>query len=214
MEKTVVGLMGTRAEAETVVRELVSNCGCDRADIGLMARGTDEDAPYVGSDRPATGAGAGAAKGAATGAGVGGVLGLVAGLTSLAIPGLGPFIAAGPIAATFAGAGIGAVAGGIIGALTHLGVPEHEAHFYAEGVKRGGTLITVHARDERAAQCAATVMRTHGAADMETRSDEWRRDGWNGRFDSDTVTGMGSDMTGGYVAPDRREIDRRGTPGL
>lgn len=179
MEKTVVGLMDSRAEAERVVRDLLQGCDCDRADIGLMARGAEGDEPVTQGEH------GGAARGAMAGAGVGGVLGLVAGLTSLAIPGLGPFIAAGPIASALAGAGIGAVAGGVIGALRNIGVPESEAHYYAEGVKRGGTLITVHARSEEAADCAANVMRTHGAADIEERAAAWRQEGWQGRFDHD-----------------------------
>ena len=157
MTQTVVGLMDTPREAESVVRDLTSSCGCDRSDIGLMARGPQDEA---GSARGAEGAsevGAGALKGAGTGAAVGGVLGLVAGAASLAIPGVGPIIAAGPIAAGLAGAGIGAVAGGLIGALTKIGVPEDEAHYYAEGVKRGGTLITLHARDEGTTELPAFV---------------------------------------------------------
>jgi uncharacterized protein (TIGR02271 family) len=186
MAKTVVGLMNTSREAESVVQDLVASCGCDRADIGLMARGTQGEATGGGTtgDNHSEVA-SGALKGAGTGAAVGGVLGLVAGAASLAIPGIGPIIAAGPLAAALAGAGIGAVAGGAIGALTNLGVPEDEAHYYAEGVRRGGTLITVHARTDQAADCAAGVMRQHGAADIEERAQEWKKGGWGGRLSSD-----------------------------
>jgi uncharacterized protein (TIGR02271 family) len=175
MAKTIVGLMETEREGESVVRALMGDCGCDRDDIGLMARGIEgqEIAPE-GKTR-----GSGAAKGAGAGAAVGGVLGLVAGLTSLAIPGLGPIIAAGPIAAALAGAGIGAVAGGVIGALTKQGVPEEDAHYYAEGVKRGGTLITVRADDDTMADCVARTMKKHGAVDIDARAAEWQREGWN-----------------------------------
>lgn len=181
MTQTVVGLMDTPREAESVVRDLTSSCGCDRSDIGLMARGPQDDAGAGTTGEGSGDVGAGALKGAGTGAAVGGVLGLVAGAASLAIPGFGPIIAAGPIAAGLAGAGIGAVAGGLIGALTKIGVPEDEAHYYAEGVKRGGTLITLHARDERMAQCAAQVMRQHGAVDIDQRAERWRQEGWTGR---------------------------------
>jgi hypothetical protein len=147
MAKTVVCLVDSAAEAERMVNELVSACRCDRSDIGLMARGPQSE---VGSNAHAGDRGgdaaSGALKGAGTGAALGGVLGLVAGVASLAIPGFGPVIAAGPIAAALAGAGVGAVAGGLIGGLTNIGVPEQEAHYYAEGVRRGGTLITVPRR--------------------------------------------------------------------
>ncbi len=183
MTKTVVGLMDTPREAESVVRDLTGECGCNRDDIGLMARGEQPEArgPAMTSDEGGSEVGSGALKGAGTGAAIGGVLGLVAGAASLAIPGVGPIIAAGPIAAALAGAGIGAVAGGLIGALSKMGVPEEEAHYYAEGVKRGGTLITLHARDDRTADCAAQVMRRHGAVDIEQRAEAWKQEGWSGR---------------------------------
>ena len=177
MAKTVVGLMDTGQEAEAVVRDLTGTCGCSREDIGLAARRegstniTHESAS--GEDMAS-----GALTGAGTGAAVGGVLGLLAGTAALAIPGIGPIVAAGPIASTLAGAGIGAAAGGLIGALANAGVPEDEAQYYTEGVKRGGTLITLHARDDRAAECALRVMREHGAVDIHQRAQQWRSEGW------------------------------------
>ena len=187
MAKTVVGLMDTPAEAESVVRDLTQSCGCDRADIGLMARGSQSEATGATGDtsQKAERGGdmaSGALKGAGTGAAVGGVLGLVAGVASLTIPGLGPLIAAGPIAAALGGAGIGAAAGGLIGALSNLGVPEEEAHYYAEGVQRGGTLVTLHAHSDDVADCAAEVMRRHGAVDIDQRAAEWKEQGWSGRW--------------------------------
>jgi uncharacterized protein (TIGR02271 family) len=192
MAKTVVGLMESSAEAERVVRDLTNTCRCDRADIGLMARGPEEtSAGATADDRSERNSemAHGAMKGAGTGAALGGVLGLVAGVASLSIPGFGPFIAAGPIAAALAGAGVGAAAGGIIGALANLGVPEDEAHYYAEGVRRGGTLVTVHARSDEIADCAANVMRQHGAVDIDERSQQWRREGWSGRLGSESPRG-------------------------
>jgi len=184
MAKTVVGLMNTAEEAERVVRDLTSTCRCDRADIGLMARGTDQaDVSDTDAHEPRSEVAHGAMKGAGTGAALGGVLGLVAGVAALSIPGFGPFIAAGPIASALAGAGVGAAAGGIIGALANMGVPEEEAHYYAEGVRRGGTLITVHARSDDAADCAAEVMRQHGAVDIDERGAQWKQEGWNGRIE-------------------------------
>jgi len=192
MAKTVVALMETPQEAENVVRDLTSTCGCQRSDIGLMARGSQQDAGaeiQTGSESSAdddrSTVASGALKGAGTGAAVGGILGLVAGAAALTIPGIGPFIAAGPIAAALAGAGIGAAAGGAIGALVHLGVPEEEAHYYAEGVRRGGTLITVNASTDEMATCAAMVMKNHGAADIEERAAQWKEQGWGGKLTSD-----------------------------
>lgn len=185
MAKTVVGLMESAAEAQRVVEDLTASCGCDRSDIGLMARGSESERPSGRKSRTKAregDVGAGAMKGAGTGAAIGGVLGLVAGVASLAIPGVGPIIAAGPIASALAGAGIGAAAGGIIGALANLGVPEEHAHYYAEGVRRGGTLITVRAETDGAAECAQRVMQQHGAVDIEERGSQWRSEGWSGKF--------------------------------
>jgi uncharacterized protein (TIGR02271 family) len=119
-------------------------------------------------------------KGAGAGAALGGAAGLLVGLAALPIPGIGPIIAAGPIAAALAGAGVGAVAGGGIGALTNMGIPEHEAHTLAEGIRRGGTLVTVSADDDDMADKAVEIMRDHGAIDIDERSRQWRTSGWTG----------------------------------
>ena len=108
----------------------------------------------------------GAATGAVTGGVVGGAAGLAASLIGLAIPGIGPIIAAGPIVAALSGAGVGAVAGGLIGGLTDMGVSRADAEYYAESVRRGGALVTVRADDARA-EHAADIMRDHGAVDIE-----------------------------------------------
>ena len=97
----------------------------------------------------------------------------------LAIPGIGPIIAAGPIVATLSGAGVGAVAGGLIGGLTDIGVSRTDAEYYAESVRRGGALVTVRADDSRADR-AADIMREHGAIDIERRAEQWRDRGWSG----------------------------------
>jgi hypothetical protein len=187
--KTVVGLMNNREEAQLVVQDLV-NSGFQRDAISIMAGdqeglGYKEGLGYQGEEYKSEGEGEarteGAMKGAGTGAAVGGAAGLLVGLTGLAIPGIGPIIAAGPIAALFAGAGVGAVAGGAIGALTKMGVPEEDAHYYAEGVKRGGFLVTVSADDQNA-DLAAVVMRRHGAIDIDQQAQTWRQEGWT-RFD-------------------------------
>jgi len=191
MAKTVVGLMDNAEQAHQVVDELI-DCGIDRNDIGLMAQNnpaaTDED--YDQSATPESDTTSGALKGAGAGAALGGIAGLALGLSSLAIPGLGPVIAAGPIAAALAGAGVGAVAGGLVGALTHMGVPEEEAHYYAEGVRRGGTLVTVRTENDAMAETAADIMREFGAVDIGQRAGEWRQSGWSGSFDAFTEQSM------------------------
>lgn len=184
MSKAVVGLMDNRAEAEMVVRELIES-GFDRDLLGIMAndeqRQTDGPRRTYGDDAEAD-TGAGALTGMGAGAAIGGIGGLAIGVAGLAIPGIGPIIAAGPLAAALAGAGVGAVAGGAVGALTNLGVPEDEAGHYAEGVRRGGVLVTVEADDEEDAERAVDVMRAHGAVDIDERAAEWRTTGWT-RFD-------------------------------
>ncbi len=179
MAKTVVGLFNTREEAREVINDLV-NSGFSRDSISLMARGKDKDTwtrGDTGEEREG-----GTLEGAATGAAIGGGIGLVVGLASLAIPGVGPIIAAGPLATALAGLGVGAAAGGLIGALTNIGVPKEHADYYAEGVRRGGTLVTVTA-DDRTANRGAEIMRRHGAVDIDERAADWRKTGWGGRFD-------------------------------
>jgi hypothetical protein len=182
MAKTVVGSFDSFEEARSVASDLQSS-GFGRDDISIVASNatgayTDPaTAPSeTGADTGETASGA--AKGAVAGGVLGGAAGLVAGLMGLAIPGVGPIIAAGPIAAGLAGAGVGAVAGGLIGGLTSVGVPEEEAHYYAESVRRGGALVTVRAEDAQAEE-AARIMRRHGAMDIERRAASWRRSGWS-----------------------------------
>jgi uncharacterized protein (TIGR02271 family) len=187
MSKTVIGLMDNIGEAQSVVKDLVAS-GIDRNDIGFMANqkhAVPESAQL--NEGEGSRAASGALTGAGTGAALGGVAGLALALAPLAIPGIGPILAAGPIAAALTGAGIGAVAGGLIGGLTNLGVPEEEAHYYAEGVRRGGILVTVAAESDAQAETAVTVMQRHGAVDIDQRATEWKKQGWKGRFDADVV---------------------------
>jgi uncharacterized membrane protein len=103
--------------------------------------------------------------------------GLLVGLAALAIPGIGPVIAAGPIAAAVAGAGIGAATGGIIGALIDLGVDEDYAGYYAEGVRRGGTLVTAHV-EENMADRVAGILDDYDPVNLDTRVNRWQEEGW------------------------------------
>jgi len=198
MAKTVVGLFDTTAEAQSALQELI-NTGFQRSDISLVAN--DAKGEYA-NYREVGGTGSSAAEGAGAGAvggGVlGGVFGLLVGVGALAIPGIGPVLAAGPLAAalgaagasTLVGAGIGAAAGGIIGALVGAGIPEEDAGFYAEGVRRGGTLVLVKSSDDMA-QRAYDAMRRYGAADVDERSGSWRETGWSG-FDPNAKPYSGS----------------------
>lgn len=174
MAKTVVGLFDTSRQAQDAVQDLI-NSGFKRDDISMVASKEEEQAVK------GKGEGGGAAQGAATGALVGGVAGLLVSVTALAIPGIGPIIAAGPLASLLASTGIGAAAGGIIGGLAKIGVPEEEAHRYSEGVRRGGTLVTLTA-DDASAERAVDIMNRHGAVDIERRAAQWRQAGWS-RFD-------------------------------
>jgi len=97
----------------------------------------------------------------------------------LAIPGIGPVLAAGPIVAALAGAGAGAVAGGLIGSLTSIGVPESHAEYYAEAVRRGAALVTLQADESRVDE-AERILRSNRAFDIDDRVVQWRSEGWTG----------------------------------
>jgi hypothetical protein len=108
----------------------------------------------------------GATTGAGAGAVVGGALGWLVGIGSLAIPGLGPFIAAGPIMAALAGAGVGGTLGGLVGALVGMGIPEYEAKRYEGRVKSGGILLSVHCDDSAWTKKAKQILEATGAEDV------------------------------------------------
>jgi hypothetical protein len=139
--KAVLCIAKSESQAEKIVTDLRS-AGFADGDISVLfpdKKGTRDFAHEKGTKMPE-----GAATGAAAGGAVGGTLGLLAGIGALAIPGLGPFIAAGPIMAALSGAAAGAAAGGLTGALVGLGVPEYEAKQYESKVKDGNILISVH----------------------------------------------------------------------
>ena len=191
MAKIIVGLMDTADEAHRVVRELIEN-GFERSSIGLMANDQKDESspsPELGIDSEA---GSGALKGAGAGAAFGGIAGLLVSIAAIPIPGVGPIIAAGPIAAALAGASVGAVAGTGIGALTTMGVSEEQAQYYTEGVRRGGTLVTVSAPNEPMAELAANIMRAHCAVNIDERANQWKTSGWAGYAASNDETLSGS----------------------
>ena len=167
MAKTVVGLYESSDRARRAIEDLV-DAGFQREDISLTAR-SEEHGHLESVGGHETEAGSGAAAGAGIGAGVGGIGGLLVGLGLLTIPGLGPIVAAGPLAATLAGIGAGAAAGGLVGGLVGLGIPEEDADRYAEGVSRGGYLVIVNARDAEAER-AADILDRYDPLDIDERS--------------------------------------------
>src|SRR6188472_3222710 len=141
MSKSVFGIATTQGQAERIVQQLQSQgFGTSEISVLMPDTGGTRDIGHV----KATKAPEGATTGAATGGATGGVLGLLAGIGMLAIPGIGPFIAAGPIMGGLAGIGVGGAVGGLIGALVGLGIPEYEAKRYEGHLKGGGVLLSVH----------------------------------------------------------------------
>jgi len=199
MAKTVVGLFDSYSEAQHVVQDLIDG-GFNREDISVVSNDSTHSAErerMVGTTGTTAESAAadGAGTGAVSGTVLGGALGLLVGAGLLAIPGIGPVLAAGPLAAgigTIAatvgagalGAGIGAATGGLMGGLVGAGVPKEDAEYYAEGVRRGGTLVTVNAEDSMAST-AHDILQRHNAIDIDERSTQWRSGGWTG-FDDKT----------------------------
>lgn len=183
--KTVTGLFDDYSDASAAVSALEAR-GVPSNDISIVSNNAGDR--HGRESNAAEGAGAGAGIGAA----VGGVGGLLTGLGVMAIPGVGPVVAAGWLAATAAGAVAGAVAGGaaggLIGALTESGVPEDRAHVYAEGVRRGGTLVTAKVDDTLESEAEA-ILRNANWVDPDQRRAAYAESGWS-RFD-DTLDPYG-----------------------
>jgi len=179
MTVTISRLYDNYNDAQQAVRRLES-AGVLNSDISIVANNSDSwfstdkkvDRDRDGIDDRAEGAG----KGAGIGAGVGGAAGLLAGLGLLAIPGLGPVVAAGWLAATAVGAAAGAATGGIVGALTEAGVSAEDAHSYAEGVRRGGTLVSARVAD--ADRSSLDPILNESAINLRDRSAAWQKAGW------------------------------------
>jgi hypothetical protein len=174
MGRTVIGTFDSWQTAERVVEDLLHS-GFRREEVSLIAN--RELAPHI---QPLENiGGSGPAVDAAGSAAIGGLAGFVAGIAALAIPGIGPIIAAGPLAAGLIGATVGAAAGGIAGALKNHGVSEEEAEVYSEAVRRGSTLVAVNTTDDKAHH-ATEILNRHGAIDIDERVETWRREGWTG----------------------------------
>src|ERR1700759_2931198 len=164
----VYGIYATRSGAENGVDALTAN-GFRAEDISVLLQdnvGTKDFAHEKHTKAPE-----GTATGATTGGVLGGTLGLLAGIGALAIPGIGPFIAAGPIMGALAGAGTGAVAGGVVGGLIGLGMPEYEAKRYEGRIRNGGILMSVHCDDHEWTKRARTILKESGAEDISSTAE-------------------------------------------
>jgi hypothetical protein len=180
MTQTITRLFSSRDSALQAVRAL-KDAGISDSEISIIT--SSGRAQYASGDSPAT-------EDAEAGAGVVGALGaaagLLAGLGVIAIPGIGPVVAAGWLASTVAGGLAGAVAGGaaggIVGALTGSGLPEEEANVYAESLRRGDTLVTVRVSDDREIE-ATRILSRFPTVDPAVRATEYRQAGWK-HFDA------------------------------
>lgn len=164
MSKTaVICITKTRNQTERIIDRLIAS-GFANSEISVLMPETDSrhDIGHV----KATKAPEGTATGAATGGITGGVIGLLAGIGALAIPGVGPLIAAGPIMAALSGAAVGAAAGGVVGGLIGLGIPELEAKVYEGKLKTGNYLVSVHAHDSKEVSRAKDIYKAEDAEDI------------------------------------------------
>ena len=181
MTETITRLYDNYSDAANAVREL-ERAGVPHGDISIVASNADNRYSKQGDrivDRDMDGRddrAEGAATGAGVGAAIGGVAGALAGLGLLAIPGVGPVVAAGWLVSTVAGAAAGGATGGVIGALTQAGVSEEDAHVYAEGVRRGGTLVTARVNDSQRQSLQAVLDRS--AVNIATRRAAYQKAGW------------------------------------
>ena len=168
MAKAVFCIATSFSQAERIVESLKTSRFSNN-DISVLfpdTQGTKDFAHEKSTKAPE-----GAATGAGTGGVLGGVLGWLAGIGALAIPGIGPFVAAGPIMALLGGAAVGATVGGITGALIGMGIPEYEAKRYESKLKEGKILISVHSENSDETDRAKTIFKNAGAEDITTSSE-------------------------------------------
>ncbi len=161
--RAVFGIYSTRRQVENAVDELKA-AGFRNTDISVLFPenvGTKEFAHEKDTKAPE-----GTAAGAVSGGLIGGTLGWLVGIGSLAIPGLGPFIAAGPIVGALSGLGVGGALGGIAGALIGMGIPEYEAKRYEGRIQHGNILLSVHAEDSQWVDRAKKILEHTGAEDI------------------------------------------------
>jgi hypothetical protein len=186
---TVIGLFEDIDQARAATQELL-DAGFDNKNVNLVANAAAQEYTELFDDnghyKHLTSEGvhkhvAGAAKVGGVGAAIGGLGGLLLGLAMLSIPGVGPVVAAGPLAATLVGAGAGAAVGGMIGGFTDAGVTPVDAEYYAEAIRRGCTSVVVKADVDRAG-LAAEIINRHKPIDIHERVQAWQKAGWQ-KFD-------------------------------
>ncbi|HYP77310.1 MAG TPA: general stress protein [Polyangiaceae bacterium] len=168
MKKSVIGIVETQIQAERVVDQLQQQ-GVSTGDVSVLfpdKRGSKDFAHEHNTKAPE-----GAVAGVGAGGVVGGTLGLLAGIGALAIPGVGPLIAAGPLMAALSGAAAGATVGGIAGGLIGLGIPEYEAKTYEGKIRNGNILIAVHTDNGDAEKRAKQILESNGAHDIAVTGD-------------------------------------------
>ena len=185
MTTTISRLYSNYGDARAAVRQLEA-AGVSHNDISIIASNAEKfydngkdtypDRDLDGKDDRAESAGTGAAVGAA----VGGGAGLLAGLGLMAIPGVGPVVAAGWLVSTLAGAAVGGATGGTLGALTQAGISDDDAHVYAEGLRRGGAVVSARVEEKDATRLQAVMDRS--AVRIADRAAAYRKSGWN-KFD-------------------------------
>ena len=195
--KVVLGIYRSRSQVERAVDTLKAE-GFSASDISVLmpdSSGSQDFAHTKGTKAPE-----GAATGASAGAVIGGTLGVLVGIGALAIPGVGPFIAAGPIMAAMAGAGVGGAVGGITGGLIGLGIPEYEAKRYEGFIKDGGILLSVHADSTEEVDRAKLCLKNTGAADISSTGETKSERKYSTFLSKDSsmssgTNGMGSDTS-------------------
>ena len=170
MKRAVIGIVESRAQAELAVDALRTRANIGLSDISVLlpdTKGTKDFAHEYHTKAPE-----GAAAGAGAGGMLGGTLGLLAGIGALAIPGVGPLIAAGPVLAALSGAAAGAAVGGLTGALVGLGIPELEARAYEGKIRGGNILIAVHTESKEEQRAAEDILKEAGADHVGATSEE------------------------------------------
>ena len=165
----VFGIYTSASRAEQAVDTLVAE-RFSNADVSVLMPDTQSSKDFAHEKH--TKAPEGTTTGVAAGGTIGGTLGLLAGIGALAIPGLGPFIAAGPIMGALAGLGVGGAVGGLVGALVGMGIPEYEAKRYEGRIKNGGVLLSVHCDTSEEITRAKEILKRTGAEDISSSGEE------------------------------------------
>jgi uncharacterized protein (TIGR02271 family) len=197
--KTITAFFDHYEDASEAVRRLEA-AGISHGNISLIASNEGDrysshaSRTFDGTNHHADDVSDGAGTGATVGTLAGGGAGLLAGLGMLAIPGLGPVVAAGWLVSTLVGAGAGAAVGGLAGGLIDAGVDENDAHAYAEGIRRGGALVTVRASDTEVDRIV-DILDDEGTVNFDERETTWRSEGWTGASTTTAGTTSGTATT-------------------